>query len=173
MQYYSKFLAFALLLVLASCNKDDSSGPSSDLSGEWKLTDMRCDDGKTSTTVDGQTISGTFTFSGKNYNVTLDLNSDGSFTSSGSYTQVLKTTVLGQTVTQEVPLNGFSSSGDWSQNGNNLVFTGSGETQTWEIVTESDTEITMKTLVNKTETDAASGAVFKNQATIFATIVRN
>jgi hypothetical protein len=169
MKIIQKFAFFALLVFFAACKKDDSDSQN-DVTGKWKLTDARCDDGKSTTTISGQSFTATFTFEGKNYNSTVEFKSDNTFNSSGSYTQVLKTTTLGQTITQEINLNGFSSSGNWTQDGNTLTVTSNGETQSYTLETISDTKLKLKATVANTETDSSSGATVSSTATVFFTI---
>ncbi len=168
MQQLTKILTLALLVFFTACKKDDdtSDGGGDDLVRTWKVTDVSCTDGKTTTTDGTDVITATFTFTGKNITSTVLFKDDKSFSSTGSYTQVLKTTLQGQTFTSEIMLNDFASTGTWSKQGNTLTLKDSqNNTQDAEIVELTSTKLRLKYLVNTTENDG-SGLIVTQKATI-------
>ena len=168
MQQLTKILTLALLVFFTACKKDDdtASGGGDDLVRTWKVVEVSCTDGKTTTTDGTDVISATYTFTGKNITSTVVFKDDKTFSSTGSYTQVLKTTVQGQTFTSEITLNDFASTGTWSKQGNTLTLkNNANETQNGEIVELSSSKLRLKYLLNSTETDGA-GTIVTQKATI-------
>lgn len=167
MQQLTKILTLALLVFFTACKKDDETdGGGDDLVRTWKVVEVSCTDGKTTTTDGTDVITATYTFTGKNITSTVVFKDDKTFSSTGSYTQVLKTTLQGQTFTSEITLNDFASTGTWSKQGNTLTIKDNmNQTQDAEIVELTSAKLRLKYLVSTTETDP-SGLVSTQKATI-------
>ncbi len=170
MRHLTKFLTFSIFLLLVSCKKEETT--SADFAGTWNLTAITCDDGVTTTTDGADVATATYKFNGKDYNVKVVFKDDKTYTSSGSYTQVLTTTVLGQTFTQEFPSNAFSTSGTWAKTSTTLTFTDSqNNAGAYEILEETDVKVRMKYALNSTKTEP-TGEIITQKATIFVTMTR-
>lgn len=107
-----------LFIAFSSCSKDDDS--SSDLNssmivGEWNLSALNYS-GKTE--INFQETNYTTTYSGvaENIEYTLTFNADNTFSSQGGYDVNLTT----EGISQIIAINDFTSSGDWSIDGNIL-----------------------------------------------------
>jgi hypothetical protein len=148
-----KILSLLTLVLFAACKKDDDKTTSEDgIVGKWKLTEMTCDDGTTSTEVDGTSYDGTFTATGKDYTQTVEFRSDGTYTSSGGYTAVVTTNFFGQTSTAEATISDFLQNGTYEVNGDMLTGTAStGETGTYDILTLSASTLKFKVVLNRVQ----------------------
>ena len=105
-------------IAFSSCSKDDDN--SSDLNssmivGVWNLSSLNYE-GVTEVNFDGTNITSSFTGIGEDIDATLTFNADNTFKNQGSYKVNLTTEGFSQTV----PIDDFSTSGDWSINGNIL-----------------------------------------------------
>jgi hypothetical protein len=131
----TKLFLIAITVVLFSCGGDDDPKPSSaTLVGKWAVTGVDYK-GTSTTSVDGIELESSFTGKGKDMNMTVTLNENpATFTSTGSYTVALTTTVMGASYTQDYPFEGFMIDGTWKQDGNTLTVTNSGGTQQATIV---------------------------------------
>lgn len=166
----AKIAALALLVFFASCKKDEETS-GSDVVGTWNLTETSCDDGNSTTTVSGVTATATFKWTGKNFAAKLVFNTDGSYTSSGSYTQVLTTIAAGQTITQEIPLNDFFGTGTYKISGKTMTATASdGTSSTAEILEQTSTKLRFKYSLNRTTNQ--SGATVVQKGSIYYTLTK-
>lgn len=154
MKTLTKILSLSLLIAISSCKKDDDTlnVTNEDVAGIWSLTDVSCTDGTTTTTVDGAPpISGTFTVTGKNYNLTVTFNADGTYESEGSYTAVVTVKVQGITDVQESDSGFFEGTGTWSVSGNTLTSNDGATTSTATIEELTDTKMVVSVKVDVTQ----------------------
>ena len=75
----------------------------------------------------------------------MKFSDDNSFSSTGSYTQVLTITVSGQSNQQEVETGAFATDGTWERNGDTVTFMNDGQTEPSDaqIVELTETEMTI------------------------------
>jgi Lipocalin-like domain len=167
---HTKFLLFAFFLLVIACKKDDPE--TSDVAGTWNLTEASCNDGKTVSTGGGVSLTSTFTSTGKNFAMTVTFNEDGTYTSAGSYTAVLKITSGGQTIEQEAAVNEFVGNGTWKIDGNTLTVKDSNGTETSaEILENAAQKFRYKTNVNITDS-SLPGYTVSTTGTYFFTLTR-
>jgi len=142
---------FSVTLLFISCKSDESvlQVENSQILGLWKLTELT-EDGTTTTTSQGISISATFTTYAKNIDAELNFTENpNKFDSSGSYTSVVTTEILGQQTVQEVPINDFIGTGDWEINGNTITVTSYGEVNTAEVLELNESKLKLKILYNR------------------------
>ncbi len=167
-------LLFFAILSLFACGGDDLNA----VTGTWKLTALECNDGVTTTTIPDQNymITANYTFMAKDINTTLELNKDGTYTSSGSYTQVLSTTIDGSTTVQEIPVNDFFGSGVWELEEDQIIFiTSQNQENQMAFFTIEGDVLNMEYLLSTSTTMASGGLVgtITQDATIFCTLERD
>lgn len=143
-------LLFTFLFVFASCSSDDDSNSqidlTVDLTGSWELTSLEYE-GESTIEVENQTLTISFDGFGKDFDAQVNFTEDpNELTSTGSYTLVLTTNFMGESITQEELID-FSDdiiTGEWSlENGNQLVIVSNGETQTAEIISLNETKMVL------------------------------
>lgn len=107
-----------LFIAFSSCSKDDDSSldlNSSMIVGEWNLSSLNYA-GKTEVIFQETNYSTTYSGVAENIDYTLTFNADNTFSSQGGYDVNLTT----EGISQIIAINDFSSSGDWSIDGNIL-----------------------------------------------------
>ena len=168
-----KIASLALLVFLASCKKDDDSDVNtSDVVGVWNLTGVSCTNGTTSTIVPGTpAFNGTFTVSGKNYNSTVNFKADGTYVSSGSYTAVVTTTLLGSTDVTEADSGVFEGSGTWSISGSTMTVNDGTTTSSSTITDLTASKMVFSVEVNETQ-DFGGGASSTTKGTYVFTLTK-
>lgn len=174
MKTLAKFLSLSLLVLFASCSKDEEAPNvnQGDAVGIWQLTDVSCTDGTTTTTGPGfPTINGTFTVSGKNYNTTVEFKADGTYKSQGSYTSVVTTTVQGFSQPQEVDSGLFEGTGTWSITGNALTANDGTNTSTTTIEELTSTKMVLVLKADVTQTPG-QGFVSNSKGTYRFTLTK-
>jgi len=174
MKTLAKFLGLSLLVLFASCSKDEETPNvnQGDAVGIWQLTDVSCTDGTTSTTGPGfPPINGTFTVSGKNYDTTIEFKADGTYKSQGSYTSVVTTTVQGFPQTQELDLGFFEGEGIWSISGNALTANDGTQTSTSTIEELTSSKMVLALKVDVTQTPG-QGFVSNSKGTYRFTLTK-
>jgi hypothetical protein len=145
----TKPLLVSLAVIFLSCGDDEDPEPTNDgLAGAWTATGIDYS-GTTVITIPGTTnapITGNFTGTGKNMALTVTFKENpATFTSDGSYTIALATTISGQTINQDYPFTGFLANGTWVQNGQVLTVTsGPNGPQQATIVEQTSTTLIMK-----------------------------
>lgn len=152
----SLLIAFTILFI--SCTSDDSTpidtnAQANDLLGTWKLTEIT-QEGTTKTEIQGVPITANFSSVGKNINSQLVFTDNpNNFTSSGSYTSVVTITIVGQSTSQEIPvdINDYLNQGTWEFNAGIITVNSNGEIQTANI-----TELTNTTLKFEVELDVVT-----------------
>jgi len=126
----TKFL-FALLfsIALVSCSSDDDTTPNdeSSIEGEWELTSMEME-GTAEYTMEGIPFPIVFTFEG--YGIDIDSQTvfevdPNTVTSFGTLTLVMSIDMMGETTTEEMPIDfsEYVSSGSWQIEGDQLIIT--------------------------------------------------
>jgi len=171
MKTLAKILSLSILVFFASCEKDDPSFNQADAAGTWTLTSMTCNDGSVAVSGSGiPPITSTYTASGKDYNVTVAFNADGTYNSQGSYTAVLKINYSGTIQETEVDSGVFTGTGTWSLSGNTLTTTTAGETSSGTI--EELTSSKMVIAVSINETDTSSGFTTTTKGTYRLTLTK-
>ena len=121
----SKAIILLFVMVLVSCDSDDNDTVviTGNVDGTWSIESINYS-GSSTTTIDGLSTTATFTGQSSNENAIFVFTPDGDFTSNGSYDITLNTTVAGQSQTQEVSIDDYTSEGTWSQSGNILTLVG-------------------------------------------------
>ena len=145
-------LCLGLAIFFLSCSKDNEVSVEAQLSGSWKAIEVYTNNGQSSGTANGITINSTYTFEGKDINTIVTFNDDHTFSSVGSYTQVLKTTLNGETFITEFEANDFVLPGTWEATETSITFKqATGEVQTAEIITLTDEKLEFKYEFSNTE----------------------
>jgi hypothetical protein len=152
----TKLLLFSVAVILFSCGKDDDPIPTSQgMVGAWTITALDYK-GTTTTTAQGASVKADFTGTGKALNLTVTFKDNPKVvTNEGSYTIVLKTTIMGQTSTDEYPLEEAFTDGTWALDGKTLRITGANGTDKATIIEQTST--TLKVSVNESESETDQG----------------
>ena len=164
--------AFSLLFISCSDNEDPSSTlTNSDIVGTWNVTAQTLD---LNSIIDasGQTITFTTTSYGKDFNMTYVFSENpNNVIVQGSFTSVITTSILGQTQTQEIPVNSVDnlSAGTWSLTNNLLTnVSTNGETSVGEIIEHNANLLKIKVDIDYTESDSGTTTTFNG--TMFLTL---
>jgi hypothetical protein len=169
---FTKFSLLALVLFFAACKKDPTTDNNNSLVGTWNLTEETCNDGVTTTSGGGQSFTGTFTSVGKDYATTVTFNSDGTFTSGGSYTATVTTNFLGQIDVRDSSVSNFAGSGKWKLNGTTLTVTdANGTTSTAEVLENTAHKFRYKIHISVSDT-STPGVIFTDSGTYFFTLTK-
>lgn len=155
MKIITKIFLLILPVVIFSCSKEDDPIPTSEgMVGEWSMTALSYK-GSTTTKVSGFSAKADFTGTGKDIDFVTTFTADpNNVSSEGSYTIVLKTTIAGQSTTEEVPLDEVIMDGTWSLEGRTLTVTNGDLSQDATVTKQSDTTLQFKVDVTETEGDA-------------------
>jgi len=156
-----KKLKFLLLVtfiaLLSSCTSNDNNVniTDNDLIGEWNLTEFRLDNGSVTYTEDGNSQSGTFSFTGSNFNATLTFGENPKVvTAAGTFTISSTATYMGQTETDSEDIdtsdapNGMAGS-NWSLNNGVLTFSQNGENVQAEVIGFDGTVLELKAVLDQ------------------------
>lgn len=109
------------VLFIISCKKDDDDISAGKLVGTWRMTELYCNNGKTTTNFLGIPIEGTFTYEGIEYNTTTTFTENpNEFTSSGSYKYRATTVIGGETDITEETVSFNGGTGTWELDGDIL-----------------------------------------------------
>ncbi|HYF71137.1 MAG TPA: hypothetical protein VD884_23575 [Ohtaekwangia sp.] len=153
----TKFFFVSLLVLFFSCSEDEPSPalPTVEgLTGSWNMTAIDYS-GTSATTFEGSTIKATFTGKGKNMDYTTAFSMDpNAVVSEGSYTIELKTTVAGQTTTEDHEFNDAFMDGTWELDGRTLIITNDGVSQ--EAIITKQTDDVLEAKVNIEESFSES-----------------
>jgi len=150
------FLATTSLFV--SCDNDEDPIPVIDadpslVTGAWNLTALSIENGKTTTQTEGQTVSIDYTTVGKDFDMVVtftDNTNPSTFATIGSYTAVVTTSILGQSITEEQPITDFLGTGEWRIEGN-MLFTKVNDIEKGsEIVELNEERMVLKVEINET-----------------------
>lgn len=158
-------LLFLIAVIFFSCSEDEDPLPTNEgLVGTWSVTGINYK-GTTTTTGSGINLKADFTGTGKEMDYTTTFNDDpNTITSEGSYVIELKTTVMGQTTTEEYPLDEVFTDGTWSLNGRTLTVTSGGETQEGIITKQTSTTLEVKIQLVEMQNDSGITVSTKLQA---------
>ncbi len=176
-------LLFVSMSLFIGCSDDNGETladvDASEIVGKWDLVDFKSD-GKTTTTLQGQSIDSDYSSFGKDYNFEVDFGDNPkNVTGTGSYTTVITTTTLGQTQTQEVPTSSASGleSGTWSVSGGVLTIAPNNQAQTNLVTNAKIIEFDVDTMklkldINETVEEQQQGLDIKVtvNATAFLTL---
>ncbi|MBW1294342.1 hypothetical protein [Aquimarina litoralis] len=176
-----KKLILLLFLVsttaFVSCGNDDDSVSieidESLIPGDWNLTALTVDNGKTTTVAQGQSTTVDYTTVGKDFTMEtsfIDSTDPNTYTSSGGYTAVITQNFVGQETTQEQPITDFLGSGEWRVEGNMLITTTSGVEQAAQITALNSETMSLKIEIN--ESLEISGASVTTTGTLNYTLTR-
>ena len=122
MSDFKKLIVFIFLIIVVSCNDDDSSiidtnAMAEDLIGTWNLTEESQNGKVTTELIVGIPVSGTVTSFGKNLNTQFIFNENPNiYEATGGYTDVIKIAVAGQTLAEgdlEVPISSLITFCAW------------------------------------------------------------
>lgn len=132
------------LAALFSCSEDEDPLPTSQgMIGTWTITAVDYK-GTTTTTVSGASAKADFTGTGKDMDVTSTFSENpNTVTTEGSYVIVLKTTMMGQTTTEEVPFEEVVLDGTWTLDGRTLTITGPVGPQKATVLEQTSTTLRM------------------------------
>jgi hypothetical protein len=150
----AKLLLLSLSIIFLSCSDDEDPKPTSEgMVGTWNITAVEYT-GTTTSSILGQTIKADFTGTGKDMDLTSTFGMNpNTVVSAGGYTITLKTTVAGQTTTEDVPVDDFVSDGTWSLSGNTLTITDDFGTEDATIIQQTATTLKMRIDIDETESD--------------------
>lgn len=149
----TRILLLSLTVILLSCSDDDAPQPTSQgMVGTWAIAAVDYT-GTSTTTAQGTTIKADYTGTGKDMNVTTTFSENPNrVISEGSYIIVLKTTMLGQTTTDEYPFDEVVSDGTWTLDGNTLTINGPNGPEKATILDQSNTALKMRMDVKQSQT---------------------
>ncbi len=161
----TKLFLLSIAVILFSCSdKDDPIPTSEGMVGTWTVTGIDYK-GSTTTTISGITAKADFTGTGKDMDLTTTFTSNpNTVTSEGTYTIVLKTTVAGQTTTDEFPFDEVLTDGTWTLNGKILSITNPSGTQDATIVKQTSTTLVLRLDLEESESDSGITVTTKIQA---------
>lgn len=162
----TKLVLLCLTVISWSCSEDEDPMPTSQgMVGTWAISNLEYK-GTTTTSFEGGSLRADFTGTGKDMDLTTSFSANpNNVTSAGSYTIVLKTTMMGQTTTQEMMMDQVVTDGTWTLSGRDLTITNDGIPQTATIVDQTSTTLKLKVDVNQSETDQGITVSTKVQAT--------
>jgi hypothetical protein len=171
MKNHFKLCLFGILIfTAASCNKDEDPVINGSIVGQWRMTDIHSNDGVLETTIGGQTVNGTYSFHGTDYNtVTTFTENPNEFSSTGSYTSLTDFVIAGQIEHDTSVVDAFAGTGTWSINGNKLTQIFSGDTSTFDILELSDSKLRLQIKIDETVADSIFEIYIHDRATVFST----
>ena len=149
-----KLLLLSLTVIFLSCSEEEDPLPTSQgMIGTWTITALEYK-GSTTTSFEGGSLKADFTGSGKDMTLTTTFSeSPNTVVSAGSYTIVLKTTMMGQTSTDEVTMYEVLTDGTWALNGRDLTVTNDGFSQKATIVEQNSTNLKIKFDTTQSQSD--------------------
>ncbi|QDH79788.1 hypothetical protein FKX85_12395 [Echinicola soli] len=117
-----KFTVIVCVMIFTfSCTEDELPIVQSDVTGQWRLTDLDYS-GITVVDWDGETFESNFAGKGEDLDCLLKINeSPKTFVAEGDYVVVLTYDFFGIEQEMPVPMEGFMSNGNWSRNGDQLT----------------------------------------------------
>lgn len=162
----TKLLLLSVAVILFSCGDDEEfKATSQAMVGSWQITAVEYN-GTSTTTAQGTSIRADFSGTGKDMNLTTTFNANpNTVTSQGSYTIVLKTTMAGQTQTEEYTMDEVVTNGTWTLEGNTLTISDPDGSEKATIVEQNSTTLRLKMDVSESETDQGITVATKIQAT--------
>ncbi len=162
----SKYL-FLFALILFSCSGDDDNSQESHdskLIGTWNLSALEVTNGSAIVTVNGSSTNGSFNALGKDYDATLTFTeSPNQVNYEGTYAVTLNYSVLGQTVTQEVPGEALSGDASWEVVGDTLVTTETGVSTKFFIKELTNTSLKLERVYNEQQEINGQNVTFQGE----------
>ncbi|HEY3402151.1 MAG TPA: hypothetical protein VGK59_02125 [Ohtaekwangia sp.] len=154
----TKLFLLGIAALLFSCSDDEAPLPTADgMIGVWNVTAVDYS-GTSTTTFEGQTMKATFTGKGKEMDYTTTFSSSpNTVVSQGSYVIELKTTMAGQTTTEDYEFEDAFVDGNWELDGRTLTVTNGSETQEATITKQTATNLEVRVDIDQTETDPDLG----------------
>ena len=153
------------LLFLTGCNKDEENKITGSLTATWKMTDLHADDGVSTTTLGGQTITSSYTIRGLDYHASTTFTENpNEFNSTGSYQAITNIQLLGSDTTTVYVLAG----GTWSISGQTLKQVDNGDTTTFEILELTDSKLRLKENMEEMYSDTSFGLTVHKMATVYS-----
>lgn len=170
MKTTSNYLFFAVLcFALSNCKKDESS--LSSLAGNWRMTDIHCNDGTSTFDFLGTPITNTYTFQGIDYDlVTTFSENPNEFSSTGSYTFRITTVFLGTPITEEHEVDAIAEVGEWFIEGDKLYQVVGGDTTFLTIIELTDSELQLR--LDQDITFDNQGTLVTDKSTVFSSFER-
>ncbi|MFS4417753.1 hypothetical protein [Maribacter sp. 2307ULW6-5] len=154
-KYLVLLLVSVISLALLSCENEDAGSANhneADINGVWNLTALEATNGRSEVMADGESVVGEFEAIGKDFDLTVDFNTDpNTVESQGGYTTVLTTTILGETTTQEEEGEDFFGSTEWRLDGNILYFGTGNEEVGFTVVNLTDGQMDLQFDLNESE----------------------
>lgn len=161
----TKLFLIGLAVILFSCSEDEDFVPTSEgMTGNWAITALDYK-GNTTTTAQGVSTKVDFTGTGKDMDLitTFDMNPN-TVTSEGSYTIVLKSTYMGQSITEEYEMDETVTDGTWTLNGKTLTVTNDFGDQTATILEQTSTTLKFRAELTESESDSGVTVTTKIEA---------
>ncbi len=175
---FKKFVFLFLLgtVLVTGCKKDEPAKPTDEnadkIVGEWTMTAASCDDGVSTSTINGSSISSTFTWVAKDIDAKVVFKDDHTLDSHGSYTITSITQTNGQEITSVTPSGDYQFFGTWNLDGDVLETKNDGDDETakGKILVLDDHNL--KTEIKATKTRTENGIIQVSTQTVVATYTR-
>lgn len=150
----TKLFLLGAALILFSCSKDSDPNPAGEgLVGTWAITAIDYK-GTTTTTAQGVSFKADFTGTGKDLNlITTFTANPNTVTNEGSYSLLVTTTMMGQTMTEEYLLEEVVMDGTWTLDGSKLTITTDDGPQEATITEQTSTTLTLNVKVTESITE--------------------
>lgn len=161
----TKLLFLSIAVILFSCSEDEEPLPTSEgMVGTWSITGINYK-GTTTTSGNGMNLKADFTGTGKEMDFTTTFNADpNTVTSEGSYVIELKTTMMGQTTTEDYLLDEVFTDGTWTLNGRTLTVSTGGTSQEGTITKQTSTTLEVRINLDQSESDSGITVTTEVQA---------
>lgn len=150
MSVTKKIIIFIFSILILSCSDDSESiavdVESEILVGSWEITGIT-QDGTLATEVEGVPIKADFSAYGENIEADIVIDDNpNSFSSSGSFVNVITVKILLQSVTRKTPiqLNDFLKQGTWVNNGGVISLSQNNATQEIKVIESTSTTLTLE-----------------------------
>jgi hypothetical protein len=149
----TKLVLLSLGVIFLSCSDDEAPLPTSQgMVGTWTMTAVDYT-GTSTTTMQGVSYKADYTGTGKDMTVTTAFTENpNTVNTEGSYIIVLKTTVMGQSTTQDVPFDEVVVDGTWTLDGRTLTITGDVGPQTATVLEQTSTSLKIRMDVKESVT---------------------
>jgi hypothetical protein len=161
----TKLFLLSVAVILFSCSEDEEPLPTNEgMVGTWSLTGINYK-GSTTSSGSGVNLKVDFTGTGKEMDYTTTFSEDPNYIASeGSYVIELKSTMMGQTTTDDYPLDEVFIDGTWALNGRTLAVSSGGLTQEGTITKQTSTTLEIRTNVTESFSDSGITVTTKVQA---------
>lgn len=152
MRIFKSIILFAFIALGVSCSNDDAPDQLSnnDILGGWRGTAVEYS-GRQVTTGHGQTMVQDFDGEAYDLDYTLTFTENPNIvTSEGSYSLRITVTFNGQTTTQYHENLQFLQDGEWRLEGSTFYLTVDGQTQEYDIVELTNTQLVLGSRIEET-----------------------